>query len=134
MDYEDQPYDLRPNDLLSEETSLSFLGSGYHVKDYHVYLWALLEQIDVQIASCGPNSIEESETHNSFQVYPNPNEGHFTLVPGDGITPGEVLLVHDAMGRLVLELVVSDVTQIQLREKGMYFLNYRNRTVKAVVN
>lgn len=37
------PNDKRPNDLLSQESNPNFNRLGYHNKDYHIYLWALME-------------------------------------------------------------------------------------------
>lgn len=44
--------DERPNDLLAEEFTANFDWWGYHVKDYHIYIWALMEQIDQKLANC----------------------------------------------------------------------------------
>lgn len=38
--------DLRPNDLVAQESDPSFARLGYHDKDYNIYLWALLSQIE----------------------------------------------------------------------------------------
>ena len=48
------PTDQRPNELLQLEQTSSFIGSGYHNKDYHIYLWALMEQINDKLAQCSP--------------------------------------------------------------------------------
>lgn len=44
--------DQRINDLALEEESPLFDFWGYHVKDYAIYLWPLLQQIDAKLASC----------------------------------------------------------------------------------
>ena len=45
--------DQRPNDLEGEKEHVNYLKWGYHIKDYHVYLWALMQQIDAKLANCG---------------------------------------------------------------------------------
>lgn len=41
--------DLRPNDLEGEKEHVNYNDWGYHTKDYHIYLWALMEQIDEKL-------------------------------------------------------------------------------------
>jgi len=45
--------DLRTNELrrLPFEDP-NYLYWGYHTKDYHIYTWALLQQIDQKLSSC----------------------------------------------------------------------------------
>lgn len=50
--YSPKASDQRPNDLASEDSHPNFQNWGYHRKDYHIYLWALMEQIDMKIANC----------------------------------------------------------------------------------
>lgn len=44
--------DERPNELDAEQNHPNYLNWGYHIKDYHIYLWALMQQIDEKIANC----------------------------------------------------------------------------------
>lgn len=44
--------DLRPNDLEEEQNHPNYPNWGYHIKDYHIYIWALMEQIDEKINNC----------------------------------------------------------------------------------
>ncbi|MFN3137534.1 MAG: DUF3089 domain-containing protein [Allomuricauda sp.] len=46
IEYNPTSSDQRPNDLLPLESDLAFDRFGYHSKDYHIYLWALMSQID----------------------------------------------------------------------------------------
>ena len=50
--YQPPTGDLRPNDLLAEENDPLFSFWGYHTKDYHIYVWALMEQIDAKLVNC----------------------------------------------------------------------------------
>ncbi|MBC3846976.1 DUF3089 domain-containing protein [Winogradskyella echinorum] len=44
--------DMRPNDLANEVFHPNYSDWGYHIKDYHIYLWALMQQIDLKINNC----------------------------------------------------------------------------------
>ena len=44
--------DQRPNDLESEDNHPNFEIWGYHRKDYNIYLWAQMEQVDLKLRSC----------------------------------------------------------------------------------
>jgi len=44
--------DLRPNDLQSGNSNPNLPNWGYHPKDYNIYIWALMEQIDLKISNC----------------------------------------------------------------------------------
>lgn len=44
--------DQRPNDLEAEMQSTNYPYWGFHTKDYNIYIWALMEQIDEKIANC----------------------------------------------------------------------------------
>lgn len=44
--------DQRINDLAVEEEHILFDFWGYHTKDYAIYLWPLLQQIDAKLANC----------------------------------------------------------------------------------
>lgn len=49
VEYKPLINDQRPNDLAEEQNNPNYSNWGYHVKDYHIYLWALMEQIDEKI-------------------------------------------------------------------------------------
>ncbi|GAA3654788.1 DUF3089 domain-containing protein [Flavivirga jejuensis] len=44
--------DQRPNELENLESSILFTDGNFHVKDYHIYIWALMQQIDEKINVC----------------------------------------------------------------------------------
>jgi len=52
ISYNPLPNDNRPNDLADEILSPNYDNWGYHKKDYHIYLWALMQQIDLKITNC----------------------------------------------------------------------------------
>lgn len=75
-----RPNDLRPNNLLQEEANPLFDVQGYHNRDFNIYGWAVLQQIDRKLASCPtlPASNEPS-TANPVLLYPNPTNEILTL-------------------------------------------------------
>ncbi|MCV6631615.1 MAG: DUF3089 domain-containing protein [Flavobacteriaceae bacterium] len=50
--YNPLPNDQRPNDLADAQNHPNYSNWGYHTKDYHIYLWALMAQIDEKLANC----------------------------------------------------------------------------------
>ncbi len=52
IEYAPKANDQRPNDLESEDSHPNFGIWGYHRKDYNIYLWALMEQIDLKLQMC----------------------------------------------------------------------------------
>ncbi|ALJ04991.1 hypothetical protein APS56_07580 [Pseudalgibacter alginicilyticus] len=44
--------DQRPNDLANAQSHPNYSNFGYHTKDYHIYLWALMDQIDQKLSNC----------------------------------------------------------------------------------
>lgn len=136
VDYTTDPNDQRPNDLLATENSTSFTNSGFHSKDYHIYLWALLQQIDAKISGC--NSTATSVVHlptpkPHLDAYPNPSNGMIRVDIKRPIEEGESLLVVDIFGRIVQEIVCESTNQIYLNRKGIYFVITRDGTQKIIV-
>lgn len=52
VEYNPSAGDQRPNDLADEQNHPNYPNWGYHIKDYHLYLWALIQQIDEKISNC----------------------------------------------------------------------------------
>ena len=44
--------DQRPNELENLQSSVIFSEGDFHIKDYHIYIWALMQQIDEKISTC----------------------------------------------------------------------------------
>lgn len=49
IEYVPTASDQRPDDLANERTHPNYAYWGYHRKDYNIYLWALMEQIDLKL-------------------------------------------------------------------------------------
>ena len=52
VDYIANITDLRPNELENLVNPSSFEVGDYHIRDYHIYIWALMQQIDDKINTC----------------------------------------------------------------------------------
>lgn len=91
--------DQRPDDLQDEETNLLFNYQGYHNKDYNIYQWALIEQIDMKLAACGSLSVNQTINNQSFvQMFPNPNKDILNIKSEKEITQ---IKIYSTNGRLV---------------------------------
>ena len=127
--------DQRPNDLLDVENSAGFALSGFHIKDYHIYIWALMQQIDAKINGCSMltniETLPDTEPH--FTVYPNPNNGTFTIEMKTPISKDEYILIMDIFGRIVAKIEGEPYNQIQLDHSGVYFLISKYGRKKIIV-
>lgn len=139
VNYTDDPSDERPNDLLSQEEHPNYSNWGFHVKDYHLYLWALMEQINRKLAGCAMTTATEQPAHlqEPFAVYPNPNEGVFRIqLHGDcSSVSEEEVRIFDVYGRLVKTTVVTACeAEVKMETKGVYWLVSKYGSQKVVVN
>ena len=135
IDYPDDPADQRPNDLLELENAPTFLASGFHNKDYHIYLWALLEQIDAKLAGCNTinGTPDRPSPASSFRVYPNPSTGWITIeIEDQSMDIGRIYL-YNAQGQLVQELASLVDPRIHIGQKGIYFLRIQDQVQKIRV-
>lgn len=89
--------------------------------------------LPVQFIECNTNGIDEL-TH-SFDVYPNPSEGLFT-VESDGLLMESNYRIMDQLGRALLEgKIQSQKTVIDIREfpDGVYFIQFeREHPIKLL--
>ena len=72
-----------------------------------------------------PLSVEENETA-SFNIYPNPSNGQFT-VEGNGI-----MTITNTLGQVVFRNEVIERETVTL-EKGIYFISINGMSKKLVV-
>ena len=136
VDYTNHSDDQRPNDLLPVENSSVFLTGGFHSKDYHIYLWALMEQIDAKVMGCNTVSNVEvlPNTVDHLKVYPNPSNGAFTLEIDATIPSGDFITITDVLGRVVRKIDSRSIIQINLNHSGVYFLISKYGTIRIIVN
>ncbi|MBU2928217.1 DUF3089 domain-containing protein [Winogradskyella psychrotolerans] len=52
VDYIANTLDQRLNELENVVSPTTFINGDYHIKDYHIYIWALMQQIDEKISDC----------------------------------------------------------------------------------
>lgn len=138
VDVVPNPGDPRPNELASLQNPPIFSPGDLHVKDYHIYIWALLEQIDAKLNGCSAiTPIDPIFQEGSLMVFPNPNAGTFRvrLDPAFIWEPGEKWTIVDILGREVLSLEMSSVEEeFRLDKRGVYFLRSKYGIQKIVVD
>ncbi len=139
LDYINDPSDQRPNDLLTQEDHPNYSIWGFHVKDYHVYLWALMEQIDRKLDGCSMTTNVENQffEQEPFLIYPNPNNGVFKILPNFRYpsTAGDEIRIVDVLGRSVKTFSLNaDEIDIEITVKGVYWVISRNGNQKIVVH
>lgn len=116
--------DQRPNDLIGEESKPFFSYYGYHFKDYNIYIWALMQQIDMKLAACGNMSgLEASIIQNKgIEIYPNPSRDIVKIESDITIEQVDVLNVY---GQLIQSMSVQDKElnlSIGTLSQGMFFI------------
>lgn len=129
------PNDQRPNDLLALESDPSFANLGYHNKDYHIYLWALMQQIDAKLNCSSVSSIVTKDSDTELTLFPNPANNKLNLqlkLNGQSITTGKVN-IYNLSGQIVLTTnwhnASVDVSSLQA---GIYWLHLAGQYSKFV--
>ncbi|GEM_PF-2765228 len=135
VDYTSNVNDQRPNDLLSEESSPTFLAQGFHNKDYHIYLWALMQQIDAKVNGCSAISMIEPLTkdEDSFSVFPNPNNGSFTIEMNNTIAQDGYILISDISGRILQKIRPKQKNVVHIDTAGVYIISTENETKRIII-
>lgn len=115
--------DLRPNDLLDEETNPLFSYQGYHHKDYNIYQWALIEQIDMKLAACGGLSVNQPiDNHAYIQMFPNPNNGILNIKSEKEIIQIKIYSTNGQLVKIVNQKNKSFSILIDDIPAGLYFV------------
>lgn len=117
--------------LFGGQASCSFNQNDYYGKFSTSY--PLLEQ---WLGSCGNTlqgypqvvGIDEASAEGRIQLFPNPTNGTFTVQLPTSMTKGGRILVHDALGQLVVEQNLSaglerSVFDLSGRPEGLYFVS-----------
>jgi hypothetical protein len=112
--------DQRPNLLEGEEPNPLFPTLGYHVKDYNIYTWALLEQIDFKLASCLLSTSLSNDTADfkTISCFPNPTKDMVHLKLEEDIIRVKVL---NTLGQMVKEYMTKDFSVLDLPQ-GVYHM------------
>ncbi len=72
--------------------------------------------------------IQNINNSSSIQIYPDPNQGHFTVA---GATPGQVIELYNYMGEKVMSInATKTVTQVDIstQSSGIYLLRILNKS------
>ncbi|RAR51159.1 DUF3089 domain-containing protein [Flavobacterium lacus] len=119
------PNDLRPNLLEEEESNPSFSIAGYHQKDYNIYTWALLEQIDLKIANCSaPLSLNDTKISNQLTVFPNPANEWLFIQMNKQPLPHEPFFIYNSEGSQVKQRELDNESKVSVQDlsEGFYII------------
>ena len=139
IEHTPQTNDQRPNDLLGEESKPFFNYYGYHFKDYNIYSWALMQQIDMKLATCANTSgLEASEINSKgIKIYPNPSKSHINIKSTKTVVQVDI---YDVYGQLILSKTTQNKElslSVETLSSGIFFvkitLNNGNSDTKMVV-
>jgi hypothetical protein len=121
-----KPGDERPDLLTADESTSSFSSLGYHIKDYNIYTWALLEQIDMKLAACLPTSSKENRslTSHSVTVFPNPGGEFIYVKTNEMVLKNESINILDGRGKIVFtgKLDAQGGISISHLNRGLYLI------------
>ncbi|MCZ8197590.1 MAG: DUF3089 domain-containing protein [Flavobacterium sp.] len=126
--------DLRPNYLLDEESNPTFSTLGYHQKDYNIYTWALLEQIDMKLNNCNTElSTAIVDSNFSIEIYPNPASDCVYI---KNFKINEQISVIDIMGKVVFSGYLNEKggISIELLKEGFYLIRTNSGIGKLVIS
>lgn len=130
--YSPSQNDLRPNILAEEESNAAFATFGYHQKDYNIYTWALMNQIDLKLNSCGilSNTLNDVLPNKTLYLYPNPTNGILNIKSEDVGTEFEII-IYNQLGQKTHKS--KNQIQIDLNNypNGIYFVTIK--TNKQIV-
>jgi Protein of unknown function (DUF3089)/Secretion system C-terminal sorting domain len=115
-----KPNDQRPDFLLDEQSNPLFSSLGYHQKDYNIYIWALMQQIDLKLSSCILGNSEIDKLDNSASIYPNPTSGKVMIEMES--TKDFRLSVYNQMGQIICVFENQKEIDLGNLENGIYIL------------
>lgn len=134
------PFDNRPNDIDSNKTNPFFSDGDLHVKDYHIYIWALMKQIDSKLEECKTTSYNINYSNSSdFIVYPIPNSGEIKIELSSNQVKRSIhsFIIMNNLGQKIKTFEMNaNVETINIDTKGVYYIISNNGfgTKKIVIN
>ena len=138
VEHTPKPNDQRPNLLLAEESNPLFPTFGYHQKDYNIYTWALLEQIDQKLNSCGTilSLSKNSLADNYLDLYPNPATDFIYLKNKEGVLKNEKIEIISFDGKKVILDYLNPDGSISIRGliDGLYLVKTKFGANKLIIN
>jgi hypothetical protein len=132
VQYTPSQNDLRPNILEDEESNPAFANLGYHQKDYNIYTWALMNQIDLKLNSCGilSNRSNDILSNNAFHLYPNPTNGILNIKIVDAGCEFETIIFNQ-LGQTSHKSKNQNQIDMNNYPNGIYFVTIK--TNKQIV-
>ena len=128
-----KPNEQRPNLLLDEETNPLFSSLGYHQKDYNLYTWALMAQIDLKL-NCATLNVPSFKT-SKLILYPNPAKDWVYLKDNDNVIVNEPVLISDVTGKKILSGILNQDAGISVESipNGLYFIKTKFEIYKLII-
>lgn len=138
LEHNPTPDDQRPNDLAAEADDPLYDFWGYHRKDYHIYLWALMAQLDAKLEGCSVlgTTNRPSSAKGGLKAFPNPAAGHsIQLQYGDIPFAHQEVTVHGLWGTIIKCSRTNANGSLSLEDlpPGLYLLKSDAGMVKVVV-
>jgi hypothetical protein len=106
--------------------ALTYAAEIAQLKSWILYrMYWLDNSMPGNLSFCALTGIDESAYHSSFSIFPNPNNGNFTVLTRDDISIQKIEVL-DAMGRVVYS--VNEPGNIHQKEittelnRGIYFV------------
>lgn len=134
--YNPKPNDQRPDFLEDEEDNPLFSNLGYHQKDYNIYIWALLKQIDSKLLTCGSiSSLNNKVKSSPLEISPNPTENWISIQQGNEKLANQKVTIYDLSGRNILSGITNMEGNFSLQElsRGMYILKIKDKENKLII-
>ena len=133
-----KPNEQRPNLLLAEESNHLFSTFGYHQKDYNIYTWALLEQIDEKLNNCVANLSLSNDlvVENKLEIFPNPASDIIYFRITNKSLMNEKVEIISIEGKIMLTERLDNECKISIKSlnNGLYFVKSNFGVAKLIVS
>lgn len=131
------PDDQRPNDLAAEANDPLYDFWGYHRKDYHIYMWALMEQLNAKLQGCGAlGTLHPASTPDKrLLAFPNPTSRWISIHVNGNPLSGRNVEVYNLHGKEIERKMTSETGSLSLEglPPGLYLLKSELGMMKVVL-
>lgn len=138
VNYTPEIGDQRPNPLLEEESEPAFATFGYHKKDYNIYTWALMAQIDLKLGNCAPNLTTSNfdVVEKSLKVFQMSASKNLSFQYNDSVFSNKKISLVDSLGRIILEAQTdyNGTIAVDTIPKGFYIVITDVGKISIVIN
>jgi hypothetical protein len=135
VEYNPKSGDLREDDLVAEEEHSLYDMWGYHRKDYNIYLWALIQQIEQRIDNCSPIKINGIKSDNNLRIYPNPTSNEVNIITDKNDFHVSIINLN---GQIIFSVQNTNRINVSGFAKGIYFVRIKTddkvETKKLIIN